>query len=107
MPEEMQVAPALTRALRFTPGDGGPARDVLVTIGPPKQNGEDFDVTLEILGFDKPHRTEHPGVDPIAATLSAAHLAPHILKSLATGGHLTWDDEEDLGFLPPPKLMEP
>lgn len=69
MPEKMQVAPALTRALQFTPGDGGPVRDVLVTIGPPKQNGDDFDVTLEIIGFDKPHRTEHPGVDPIAATL--------------------------------------
>ncbi len=34
MLEEMQIAPALTRALQFTPGDGGPARDVLVTIGP-------------------------------------------------------------------------
>lgn len=88
----------IERVLQYTPAPGAAPTDITVRISAPRPHGEDFDVTLEIVGFHEPYRQDFPGTDSMSAMLSAARMAPVVLESIAGPGTLTWLGEADLGF---------
>jgi hypothetical protein len=89
----------------WAPGATEPVA-IRVRIGLPEPApGGDYQSTLSIEGFDRPHSAPFFQVDPLGAFLTAAAFAPSILFMLAKGGRLTWLEMADLHFplLTPPK----
>lgn len=100
----------MIRELQYWPPGAANARPIRVTISAPVPNAEttgggDWTCTLSIEGFDQPYQRCFSNVDPLAAVLSAAAIAPYLLRTFTSrGSRLTWLDSEDLGFplLSPP-----
>src|SRR5262245_49240196 len=76
-----------TRALQLIPAGASPAREILVRIGLPERDpnaGGDFQVLVEIEGFDQPYSRHFHGVDEIHAFLEGCRIVPSILTALAS-----------------------
>lgn len=100
----------MIRELQYWPPGAAEARSIRVTISAPVPSAEitgggDWTCTLSIEGFDESYQRSFSSVDPLAAVLSAAAIAPHLLRTFTSrGSRLTWLDSEHLGFplLSPP-----
>ena len=94
----------MIRDLEYWSSETSEARPIRVTITSPvlaneATGGGDWSCTLSIEGFDGSYKRSFFNVDPLAALLSTAAIAPHVLRTfVAKGGRLTWLGNEDLGF---------
>jgi hypothetical protein len=70
---------------KFTPNDGGPARDITVRLGTPVRGPHSWCVRVEILGFDHPHAATTQGEDWAQALELAAMVLPRALSLLMAG----------------------
>jgi hypothetical protein len=93
---------SLVRTLQMTTTGSTDVSDIVVRIGLPEPDpapGGDFQVLVEIDGFDRPYSRYFHGVDELQAFLAGCWIVTQILPALAPeGARLTWLGADDLGF---------